>query len=388
MSVNFSPESVLVTGARAPAALSAARLFHSAGVRVVAADCCAEPLTRTDRRVYRTLRHPAPKVDPVKFRDWLIDIVDRHKIDVIFPTCEEIFHMDRALADHPYRALLYAPNSRLLFSAHSKAEFPKMLDASGLVSPKTSVIESCVDLPGDESLANSVLKPEYSRFATRTLISPRREQAEVAMRMQSGRWVIQERVASPEICGYAFAVSGHMMACWSYKPKYRAGKGASILFKPEIYEQVEIYMRRFIEQTGWTGQIGMDFIKDADRGLVAIEANPRSTSGIHAFGNGGDLLTAIRVKCRDLIKPDVTPRAIRPAFFLLGLRQAFSEGSLLEWISELRATKDAVFVEGFDSANWQLIKCSAYFCLQAWKERCTVLEATTSDIAWDDCVQG
>lgn len=79
----------------------------------------------------------------------------------------------------------------------------------------------------------------------------------------------------------------------------------------EIYE----WVRQFVQATGFSGQVGFDFIETEDGQLYAIECNPRATSGIHLFHPGDGLVRALiapegLVKAAEVIIPKQGSKAM------------------------------------------------------------------------------
>ena len=114
----LNPKRVLITGARAPAALEWARLLHSAGVYVVAADALRYPLTRFSNAIDAYELLPAPADDSVAYGQAVDGVCKRHNIDFVIPTCEEVFYL--AHQTDNISAKLLAPNFNTLRTVHNK----------------------------------------------------------------------------------------------------------------------------------------------------------------------------------------------------------------------------------------------------------------------------
>lgn len=381
-SAEFAPATVLVTGARAPAALHAARLFHLAGARVIAADSNACPLTRADRRHYETRRFPAPASDPGGFTAWVRETCVEERVDLIFPTCEEVFHLAAALRGTPLEGCLYAPHFDLLLEAHSKVDFPHMLDRIGLAAPRTERITSQGDVDNLRKEGRDiVLKPEFSRFATHALVRPEPgDLASVRPAMETP-WALQEALEGPEVCLYGIAAEGALKGIAAYRPKYRAGRGAGTYFEPYASTDLMRYASAFASRTGWTGQFAMDVILTGGRGPVAIECNPRATSGIHFFGDGGRFAEA--VSGQGFAWARLRPKMISSVVWTHGFLGAVAGGGIGAWLGDVRRAEDALRLGPFRAPLGAMLRSSAEFARAARQGGISVLEATTKDIAWD-----
>jgi hypothetical protein len=372
---------VLVTGARAPAALHAARLFHSAGIKVIAADCISQPLTRADRSIYDTVIHPAPGCSPHAFRSWLIEICEEERVDMIFPTCEEVFHVASALDGHILATSVFAPYPELLLSAHSKIEFAHMLGMIDLEAPWTERLRSREEMVKLGDLNEIVLKPEFSRFATKTFVRPTPEEVAGITPSDETPWAVQEALSGPEVCTYCTAVAGDVTAFAAYHPRHRAGRGAGTYFEPVKDSALENYVSLFASRTAWTGQFGLDVIMTKDRGPVAIECNPRATSGIHFFTQGVRFVEA--VTNRGSAMPDREPKMIKPVLWTDGLFRAILRSDLSGWRRDVARASDALAFENYETPVWQMLRTTAMFAARSIRSRTSLLDATTSDIAWN-----
>ena len=139
---------ILLTGARAPVTLDLARHFHRAGHEVHLADSMRWPVSRPTRAVRRTFRVAQPALAPGRFIDDLLSIVRRHKIDLVVPTCEEIFflaaHLDRFAGLVP----VFAEPLARLAPLHDKWQFARQVAelSAEAAAPQTHLLASGADL--------------------------------------------------------------------------------------------------------------------------------------------------------------------------------------------------------------------------------------------------
>ncbi|MBP1993225.1 hypothetical protein [Paenibacillus eucommiae] len=133
---------VLITGGRAPAALELARLIAAAGWQVYAAESAAHHLCRVSRAVTRSFAVPSPAKDVAGFVAALADIVQREGIELLIPTCEEIFYVSAGLERLGRLCQVFAPPLQQLRMLHSKWEFIRRAEELGLTVPATRLIRS------------------------------------------------------------------------------------------------------------------------------------------------------------------------------------------------------------------------------------------------------
>src|SRR5882724_8638444 len=164
---------VLVTGGRAPVALDLARNFAAAGAEVFVADSAPCFLCRSSRSATKAFRVPPPREAPRAFADAIRAIVRREQIDLIVPTCEEVFYLGRYALQLRSETDLFCADFALLRELHDKWRFTHLARDLGIDVPDTWLLRSSRDL--DEVTLpprQLVFKPVFSRFAVHTLVSP------------------------------------------------------------------------------------------------------------------------------------------------------------------------------------------------------------------------
>ncbi len=366
---------VLITGARAPAALHLARLLHGAGHHVVMADSLRWPVGAASNACAAYEQLPAANGPLDTYAVAIADALHSHQIDLLIPTCEEVFYLARIWGQRQMPATLFAPSFDTLATAHSKYAFVQIAASLGLNVPQTWELTCHSDLealpvPSDQL----VFKPVWSRFATRVLLRPAKPSCQPT---PADPWVAQRFVAGQELCAYAIAFEGQLVAVSSYRPTYRAGKGAGIAFVREQDPAITDFIRQFVAGTAWHGQLSFDFIRQADGTVTAIECNPRATSGIHFF-------TEAEVFARGLLRgqacePDVTDT--------LGIKAALSlYGSLQDpfrvW-RDMARMSDVMTWPGDRGPVWRQMLATLELGGVALRHRISLTAATTQDIAWD-----
>ena len=339
---------VLVTGARAPVALDWARRLKSLGYRVLAAEDPALDLTRLSRAVDRNVALPSPRYQHREYQQTLDLIIEHESIDLLLPTCEEIFWLNHLRLGH--WPLWSSPQS-LLLSLHSKWTFNSIAQKAGLSVPETWKVESQADLNQIWNKSRElVFKPEFSRFGSRTIINPKHQPQ---LDFQSP-WVAQEYCHGPEFCSYSVCHQGRVGAHVCYQPRARFLGGASTLFTSVAKPAIRSWVEHLVAETEFTGQLGLDFIEDEFGRVRALECNPRATSGLHLFGDSHRLAKAISGEFSKTYEA-------RPG------RTTWSRVAL--WNDPLP------FLSG--------LKNLAVFRSRARDWNCSLTEAMTADICWN-----
>lgn len=256
---------ILITGGRAPAALDLARQLAEQGCEVYAADSMASPLIRFSNCIKRYDLLPAPRVDEAAFGKALAAIVKKYGIELLIPTCEEIYYIAK-LRGKLGDCLVFTDEAEKLAALHSKWTFIETVREAGLAAPETKQLRSYAELQQLHDPASKqvwVLKPVYSRFATKVQIWRASELPPPAAELELSAacpWVAQAFVAGREYCTYSIAKEGKLLAYADYAVDFTAGRGASTFFKPCHQPQLRQWVETFAAHTQFTGQIAFDFI--------------------------------------------------------------------------------------------------------------------------------
>jgi hypothetical protein len=372
----------MVTGARAPVALDLARSFRSAGCDVVLADSARPFAASLSRPRFEIVRLPSPRRAFEPFRRRMRVLAGDY--DLIVPTCEEVFWLAAAAELDGWAGRLFAPSIECLRTLHSKASFPALAREAGVDSPATWAIASAADA-GLVLLAPAdlVLKPEFSRFGSKTIIGPAPGAAAALPTSPGRRWVAQERLAGEELCVWSAMLRGRLVACIVYRPLLRHGRSAAYAFEaveaPEIVEMA----RRIAAKVGGNGQLSYDVIVRPDGGVAPIECNPRTVSGVHLL-DGSPALARALLGQSDLSPPPAgTVRYLSPAMALIGVPAAIAGGTFGRLRAVWRNGRDSVGRPGDRLPVAGVLLDAARFALLGAARRRGPASETTDDIEWN-----
>src|SRR5262245_57720389 len=286
------PERVLITGARAPAALDLARSFRAAGFEPHMADCTPSCMAAFSRAAAKVHLYPSPRRNFSGFSRAMSNFIDRIQPIMVIPTCEEVFYL--AALDRPS---VFAPPAPVLRRLHAKSQFARDAASLGLAVPETVCVQSADAL--NSMLADArylVFKPEYSRFGTQTLVAPSREAVLALRPTEQAPWAVQQRVHGAEVSFYAASVNSRLAAFSAYRSAWKFDGGAGYAFEAldgalhdQLLEIAAVLAQNLIPR----GQFACDLIVDAHAKPWLLECNPRATSGVHLFDRGAALALAI-----------------------------------------------------------------------------------------------
>ncbi len=376
---------VLITGGRAPVAVDLARSFAAAGSHVVVADSAPCFLARASRAVSTAVRVPPPRQEPRAFANAVREIVTRERIDLIVPTCEEVFYLGRFAAGLRAVAELFCADFPLLSELHDKERFTQVARGLGVEVPETWRLSTCADLERVAARAEElVFKPVFSRFAVHTLVRPTAEAARAIVPTAARPWVAQRFIAGRELCSYAVARGGRLTAHALYEPTWRAGRGSGYYFQPVRRPVIEDFTARLVAKLNYTGQIAFDFIEAPDGSVHVIECNPRATSGLHLFGCDERLASSFDGSAPEILRP----RGERPA--MLGAAMVFIGGWDAirhlrggRWVVDGWRARDALWSWRDPAPAFFLFAGLGATLVNAARLGITPQAASTRDIEWD-----
>lgn len=258
---------ILITGVRAPGSLEWIRALSKHN-DVYALDFIKFPIGGFSNGIKKYFKIPAPSQP--QYEETFEGILNKHKFDLVIPTCEEIFHIYSICSSTNTPILA----NEQIFKVHSKLDFNKMaFDGWSGNMPYTEYKNSATI--EEKDFANNVFKPEYTRFGTEVFVRPQNKD----FLMKKNFWLQQQCIDGQEICVYTLCKNGNVIEHSFYKPENRAGK-ASTYFNWVEDERLLLCVKEFIAYYKLTGQISFDVIK-AEDGYYFLECNPRMTSGIH-----------------------------------------------------------------------------------------------------------
>ncbi|WP_220208513.1 hypothetical protein [Reticulibacter mediterranei] len=383
-------QNVLLTGGRAFVTLELARHLARHGHRIIVAESMPVHLCRYSRCVANHYRVPAPNVEGDAFIDALIAIVQREKIDVLIPTCEEVFFVAQGLERlRPYCRVLCAPFEQLA-RLHSKWEFIQSAACYGLLVPQTYLFTSNADLHQflQEHGESFVLKPVFSRFASKVVFADTvADQIEQLPITQEYPWVAQQRIDGEAFCSYSIVSDGKLLAHAVYPVYYRAGLGSCIHFAPVEHVAIDDWITRFLQYERFSGQIAFDLIVTPDGKVYPIECNPRATSGLHLFRQGQPLHRALLAPdepVEQMLRPLLTNRAmIAIAMLVYGLPSLRSWAEARAWLRAFLHACDVVF-DWSDPLPFLLQPLLFWYNWNESRKRgISILEFATYDIEWN-----
>jgi len=375
---------ILLTGGRAPATLDLARTFHYAGHTVFMAESLRGHLSQPSNAIKANFTVPSPRQNKEAYLLALKNIIVENQIELLIPTCEEIFHISAGREQLP--CAVFAEPIQKLDHLHNKWHFVINAIGNDLYAPETMFLNNMDDmLHAFAHWRELVLKPVYSRFAARTLILPRLrivlDSVAISPRLP---WVAQEYIVGKAYCTYSICHNGHITAHTTYPSHFKAGQGATIVFEHVDHPAIFEWVRDFVQKNHLTGQVAFDFIETSEGWVCALECNPRATSGVHLLASHPQFAEAFLNPQLRCITPAVGESyMLSTAMLMYGLPTAIKNREFKLWLKTFSNSKD-VILESKDFMPFLLQFRSIFAYLNlARKHGISPLEASTYDIEWN-----
>jgi glutathione synthase/RimK-type ligase-like ATP-grasp enzyme len=375
---------VLILGGRAPAALDHARRFAHQGWQVFIADSIPCQISGASRAVTATLRVASPRHTPSRFIEDVRRVSLAHAIDMIVPTCEEVFFVSRYRDRLPARVRVVADNFDKLREVHSKWRFLALAQDCGVEVPNSALVTSLDEARDWATTRPVVLKPEFSRFGVHVRLYKQGIPDAAPTLASLGNWVVQAYADGREFCSYSVADRGRLVAHSVYQPRWRMSTSSSFYFEAAQIDKIRGFVEHFARKLDFTGQLSFDWIQHANGRLSVLECNPRATSGCHLFTLDDPLPAALDGTLTALIEPSSSARRMVSAVMLsAGLIDALKRGELRRWARDYRAASDVIGTPGDRGPIAGAIRDLASYARLALVQRCNMREAATQDIEWD-----
>ena len=375
---------VLILGGRSPAALDHARRFAHQGWKVFVADSIPCQISGASRAVTAVLPIASPRHTPERFVDDLRRVTLTHAIDMIVPTCEEVFFVSRYRDRLPSHVRVVADDFGKMREVHSKWRFLSLARDCGVEVPESVLVTSIDEARDWAGTKPIVLKPEFSRFGVHVRLYRDGIPHDAPSLAPLGNWVAQAYANGREFCSYSVADQGRLLAHSVYHPSWRMSTSSSFYFEAARIEVIRRFVEKFARKICFTGQLSFDWIQHADGRVSVLECNPRATSGCHLFALDDPLPAALDGTLTESIEPSSSaPRMIGAVMLSAGLIDAFKRGELRRWLRDYRAASDVIGIPGDRGPIAGAISDLASYARLALAQRCTLREAATRDIEWD-----
>ncbi len=376
----MSIKNILITGSRAPAALFLIRKLSKEGYNIFTAESCDYFLGKYSICVKRNYKITAPNANFEQFIKDIIEIIQKEKIDLIIPTCEEIFHISKEKKTLEKYCQVFCDNLENLLELHNKWSFYNKIKNSNydIKLPQSWYIETLNDVKNIiKDNQKYILKPVYSRFAAKTKIIDK-----IPKKLEYNQYILQEFIEGEQFCSYSIIKNRKLNLYSDYKTIYSANGGATIAFKYAQNEKIKEFVENFSKNENFEGQIAFDFIQN-DNGLYLIECNPRLTSGIQLFNEDISEAFLSDKQIKTYYPKKETKSVLFLAMLIYSLSNIHSFKDVISWFETTFLSKDVIFdkydIKPFLMQGFIMIM----MIISGLKQNINLKEISTYDIEWN-----
>ncbi len=332
---------ILMTAGRSWVTLDLSRQLHAAGHKIYIAETSNYHVCRLSKAVEKSFIVPSPRFEPEKFIDSLVDIVKREKIDFLLPICEEIFYISKSLDRFPSHCTVMCSPFDIMHTLHNKWRFMQLLKDLDMNPPETHLITCREDLKNIPFKKPYILKPCYSRGSQKIKKVTPPQQPPILEIESFNPWVAQEWIEGKRYCTYGICHNGVLSAHSIYPVGFAVDGNSCVMFESIDHKGILAWVKEFVQKINFTGQIAFDFIED-ERGLFAIECNPRATSGAHLFTRENIDKALFQPMNETIVPTPGAKRQLAVGMLIYGWRQLPENKTFLDFLKNLLTVKDVI----------------------------------------------
>lgn len=377
-----SMRSVLILGARSPVALDHARRFAAQGWRVIVGDSVPCRISGWSRSVHACAPLPPARYALGAYAAALNETIQAHRIELVVPTCEEVFYLARCRAALPQGIRVVVEEFDKLAALHSKWRFLDIAKGCGVGVPDSYLVASIQEAREWAQGRPVAIKPEFSRFGVHVRLYPDGIPPDAKPFEVAAKWVVQSYCRGAELCSYSVVNQGTVQAHVTYRPLYRIRASSSYVFEPCRAKTIEAFIEAFARKTRYTGQLSFDWIESD--GYQVLECNPRAISGVHLFALQDALPSALAGESDVCVTPSAAgTRMIAAVMLAAGAWPSLRRRPLSRWWCDFRHASDVIAARGDRRPLLGGLLDLASYVRIAARQRCTVRQASTRDTEWD-----
>lgn len=374
----------LILGGRSPVALDHARRFAAQGWQVIIGDSVPCRISSWSRAVHASVALPSARYGVRDYVHALQRVIDTHQVELVLPTCEEVFYLARVRHALPRQVRVLVDDFDKLAMLHSKWRFLEVARHCGAIIPDSQLVSSLDEAREWANGRPVVIKPEFSRFGVHVRLYPEGIPRDAQPFGLDAKWVVQSYCHGKELCSYSVVDQGRVLAHVTYRPRYRINASSSYVFEACEAAGIDAFVETFARKTRHTGQLSFDWIASEQGGYQVLECNPRAISGVHLFGMHDALPAALMGQVDACIRPSARDtRMIAAVMLAAGVWQPLRQRSLRSWWRDFRQARDVIAVKGDRMPLLGGVLDLASYARIAAQQRCTLRQASTRDTEWD-----
>lgn len=336
---------ILITSPRFFIALQLARQLNSNGHQIFTADSMNYHISRFSNAIHKNYCVPSPTLDLPGYFKSILNIVKTEKIDVIIPIFEEVAYLSKLSHLLPKTCTLFAPSFELYNELQNKWLFQCKLEKLGFDVLKKDLLSSKADLKNFSFDTPFALKACYSRASLKVKkVYPNDSLSDLLFEPHNP-WLVQEWMNGNRFCTYGICHEGHLAAHTVYPVHYAIEGNNCITFESVEHPAILEWVKHFVKESNYTGQIAFDFIEAPNKKIYAIECNPRATNGILLFNKKDRLDLVFLEKNQQLIEPQKNRRRqLGFGMLMYGWKKdSLPNNTWMQFLKDFCTTRDVVF---------------------------------------------
>jgi hypothetical protein len=352
---------------------------------------------------------------------------------LIIPLHEEVLYLSECgISDITDR--LFAAPFMTIYQLHNKWEFSKLLDHCKLDRPEAYLCSTRADIDRLDASREWAIKPNFGRATTGVQhMKPGKELDWNSLDVSPGNpYIAQEWLKGNRYCTYCVTRDGRMTAFCIYPVLETIDGSSSVYFEAVEHQEIRDYVVKLVTSCRLTGQFAFDFVetgvwkgeikraphgiphgkkyrelgerlhhhqvkKDSSSGqsttshsvdhrLVAIECNPRATSGIHLWSRSPRLAMAMTDTSCDLVTLDANSGVSRQTApgMLMWEHSKASLGQYYRHLKRMIGTKDVMWSwKDFGPVFTQPFLLASYYRICHEKGGMPLPEMFQADLIWE-----
>jgi len=254
-------------------------------------------ICRFSRFTSRYRRSPSPGRESEAYYQFVLELIERERIEVLMPVHEQAFLFSRRLGEISGRAAIALPPFESYRELFSKARFARLLEELGLPHPEGAICATIEEARAWDRFP-SYLKTEYGtasmgvwRVGSRDELCAALASPRIGEAIKAGASLIAQESAPGALEIGQAAFDHGRLAAFHCSRRLREGASGSSSVKvgverPAVREHFERIGRRL----GWHGPLSIDYLYEDGTGTPRyIDASPRLVEPMNAFINGVDL---------------------------------------------------------------------------------------------------
>jgi hypothetical protein len=296
MAVSARPLRILVPEGSSTSGREAITMLGLAGHHVEVCDPSLWCLARYSRFVRKFHHCPPLRSDPAGFLAFVEKLIATRHFDVLLPTHEQGLLFARVQERLAGKIAVALPSFESYRTAHSKANFSRLLDRLGLPQPPTRIVNSESELRAAIAfpavIKTSIGTASRGVWFVRTdgdLLPALYDLA--ASDGFAGEVLVQDLIAGTTEKAQSIFCRGRLIGFHAYR-QVAAGVGGGEAMKASVSRpMVRDYLEKIGAELAWHGGLSADYIMPYDgTAPLLIDCNPRLVEPVNAWRSGSDLV--------------------------------------------------------------------------------------------------